>query len=349
MKFDHIQQFVFFGLLLATSVMFLWMIGKYLLPVFWALVIAIVFYPFYLRVEKMLAGRATIASLLSILAVVILVVTPIALVGGLVVQESLGLYQRISQNNTENGIGFIERAGEVASYFESYGVSQSDVEDRLREWVASISQVVASSMVSVSQFTFAFVLNIFIMLYMLFFFFKDGRSLHKTLIHYLPLGDKYEERLFTRFSETTRAVVKGTLAIAILQGVIGGITFALAGVSAPVLWGVLMTLFAIIPAIGPAIVWLPAGIILILTGDLIPGISILVVGVLLVSIVDEFLRPILVGRGAKMPDAIVLLATLGGLTAFGISGFVVGPIIAAFFLSLWVMFEEKYRTELSNN
>ena len=350
MKFEHIQQFVFFGLLLTTSVVFIWIISKYLLPVFWALVIAIVFYPFYDRVRRVLGKKETLASLISILAVVVLVVTPIIFVGGLVVQESLTLYQHITQSEDGSGtVNLIERASVFATYLEPYGITSASVEEKLREWAASISKTVASSVLSVSQSTFSFILNIFIMLYLLFFFFKDGEKLHKTYIHYLPLGDAYEERLFKRFSETTRAVVKGTLAIAILQGAIGGITFALAGISAPILWGVFMTLLAIIPVVGPAIVWFPTGVILITTGSIIPGISILLVGILLVSIVDDFLRPILVGREAKMPDAVVLLATLGGLTSLGISGFIVGPIIAAFFLSLWIMFEEKYRKELSKN
>jgi predicted PurR-regulated permease PerM len=155
--------------------------------------------------------------------------------------------------------------------------------------------------------------------------------------------------LFERFTTTTRAVAKGTVAIAILQGALGGIAFAIAGVSAPTLWGVAMTFMAVIPAIGPGIIWLPAGIILLLTGSIWQGVFILIVGGLLVSLIDNLLRPILIGRETKMPDALILLATLGGLATFGISGFIVGPIIAAFFLSLWSIFEEKYHTELSNS
>jgi len=187
------------------------------------------------------------------------------------------------------------------------------------------------------------------MVYLLFFMFKDGKKLEEVMYHYLPLGDAHERLLVERFTATTRAVVKGTLAIAVLQGALGGIAFAIAGVSAPTLWGLAMTLMAIIPAIGPGIIWLPAGIILLLTGSIWQGIFILIVGALLVSVIDNFLRPLLIGRETKMPDAIILLSTLGGLATFGISGFIVGPIIAAFFLSLWTIFEKKFHRELTHN
>ena len=212
-----------------------------------------------------------------------------------------------------------------------------------------MSQTMASSLVVVGQTTFSLFVSIGIMLYLLFFFFRDGEKLQQTLIHYLPIGDAYEKRLFARFSDTSRAVVKGTLAIAALQGFLGGLTFWIVGISNPVLWGVAMAILSIVPALGPAIVWVPASVILLATGSIWEGVTIIIVGVLLVGLVDEFLRPILVGRGSKMPDAVTLLATVGGLSAFGISGFVVGPIIAAFFLSLWVMFGERYHKELSRN
>jgi predicted PurR-regulated permease PerM len=178
---------------------------------------------------------------------------------------------------------------------------------------------------------------------------RDGRKLQDLIIHYLPLGDAYEKRLLERFSETTRAVMKGTIAIAVLQGLIGGVVFWAVGISSPALWGVAMAILAIIPAVVPALIWVPASILLITTGAISEGVIIIVTGVLLVSLVDEFIRPILVGRGSKMPDALVLLATVGGLATFGITGFIVGPIIAAFFLSLWVMFEERYHDELISN
>jgi len=350
MKFGYIQQFFFFGLLFITSAVFVWMLGKYLLPVFWAIVLAVVFYPLYLRLEKSFKGYSSLASLVTILMVILIVVLPLFLIGGMVVQESVELYQSINSNRERfDETSLLARIGEFTSYLEPYGLSQKLIEERVGEAAVGISRAITSSLVAFSQMTFIFIIHVAITFYLLFFFLRDGQKLQKLIIHYLPLGDVYEKRLLARFSETTRAVVKGTITIAILQGLAGGLTFWFVGVSNSVLWGVAMGVLAIIPAVGPALVWLPAGIILIATGSLWSGVIILVVGVLLVSLVDEFLRPILVGRGSKMPDALVLLATVGGLATFGITGFVIGPILAAFFLSLWTIFEERYHGELTAN
>jgi len=350
MKFSYIQQTFFFALLTATSFLFLWMLGTYLLPIFWALVIAIVFYPVYTKFEKWTSGHRSLASILTICSVVLVVVLPLTLIGGLLVQESLSLYQKLSTNSAGlSDLDLLVRTEQFATYLEPYGVSKDLVSEKLREWTAAGAQVFASALFGFSKVTLSFMLSAAIMLYLLFFFFRDGIKLREILIHHLPLGDTREKRLFSRFAETSRAVVKGTLSIALIQGFIGGSLFLLVGIANPVLWGAAMAFFAIIPAIGPAIIWLPASILLITTGSIWEGVTILIVGVFVISLIDNLLRPILVGRDSKMPDAIVLLSTIGGLTAFGISGFVTGPIIAAFFLSLWIMFEERYHKELSRN
>ena len=350
MKFDYIQRFFFFGLLTSTTVAFFFMLGSYLLPVFWALVFAIVFYPLFLWFRRVTKGRSSLAAIVTIGAVITTVVLPLSIVGSLVAQESLALYEGISNNSGQfEGMSLLERAEKFIVYLEPYGISKESVVEKLRDWAAGVSQLVASSLLTFGQVTFSLFIAIAIMLYLLFFFFRDAEKLKQTLIHYLPMGNSQEERLFNRFAETARAVVKGTLAIALLQGFLGGMAFWIVGIANPVLWGVAMAILSIVPAVGPAIIWFPASVILLATGSIWEGVTLFVVGILLVSLVDEFVRPILVGRGSKMPDSITLLATIGGLSTFGISGFVVGPVVAAFFLSLWVMFGELYKQELSEN
>lgn len=350
MKFDNLQQFFFFSLLIGTTITFFWLLGSYLMPVFWALVIAIVFYPLYLRINKAVRGHASVAALLAILAVILTVMLPLLIVGGKVAKESVMLYQSASQDSqTAEGSSLLERSETFIAYLEPYGISNEAVMSRARSWVTDMSQALASSLVTVGQATFSALIATLIMLYLLFFFFRDGEKLQKVLIHYLPIGDTYERRLFNRFAETTRAVMKGTIAIAALQGLLGAIAFWIVGLSNPFLWGVAMAFLSIVPAVGAAIVWFPASVILLATGSIWEGVTLMAVGLLLVSLVDEFLRPILVGRGSKIPDSITLLATVGGLATFGVSGFVIGPIIAAFFLSLWTMFGERYEQDLAKN
>lgn len=351
MKFTYIQQVFFFTLLLCVTGVFIYMLGEYLASVLWAMVCAVVFYPWFLWLQKKFKGRDTVAALTTVFCVIMVVIIPLVLIGGLVVNESLNLYQSLSadERGSFDQTSLLDRVSQATAYLEPYGVSQAVAEERIREWAGNILQTVASSLVFFSQLTVTFIIHTVIMMYLLFFFLRDGAKLKKILMHHLPLGDAYEIRLIDRFSETTQAVVKGTLAIAVIQGLIGGILFMAVGISSPVLWGVAMGVLAIIPLVGTALIWLPAAVVLILTGSLWSGIIIIAVGALIISLIDEFLRPILVGRGSKMPDAIVLLATIGGLATFGVSGFIIGPIVAALFLALWVMFEERYHRDLVQN
>jgi predicted PurR-regulated permease PerM len=180
------------------------------------------------------------------------------------------------------------------------------------------------------------------MLYLLYFFMRDGTKLLDGIVRAMPFGDERERHLLERFAEVSRATIKGTLVVGIVQGLIGGILFVILGIGAPVLWGVVMALLSIIPAVGPALVWIPAAVILIANGQIVSGIVLIVTGSLIIGLVDNLLRPLLVGRDTRMPDYLILLSTLGGLTAFGLAGVVIGPIIAAFFLSVWEMAEEEY-------
>jgi predicted PurR-regulated permease PerM len=180
------------------------------------------------------------------------------------------------------------------------------------------------------------------MLYILFFFLRDGGRLVAALIRALPLGDVRERELLVKFSEVTRATIKGTLVVGCVQGAIGGLLFWILGIPAPVFWGAVMAVFSVMPVVGPGIVWGPAAIILIAGGHIFKGIVLIAGGVVLIGLVDNVLRPLLVGRDTQMPDYLVLLATLGGLSVFGIAGFVIGPVIAAFFLVVWEMFAQEY-------
>ena len=170
---------------------------------------------------------------------------------------------------------------------------------------------------------------------------RDGKQLLELIVHALPLGDSRERKLFKKFAEVSRATVKGTLIIGLTQGVLGGIMFAILGIQGAVFWGVVMAILSLLPVVGTALVWMPAALVLIASGDWQKGIVLIAFGVLVIGLIDNLLRPILVGRDTKMPDYLVLLSTLGGLTVFGVSGFVIGPVIAALFQSVWTMFQQE--------
>ena len=190
------------------------------------------------------------------------------------------------------------------------------------------SRFLASRALSIGQNTLSLTVQFFLMMYLVFFFVRDGAALLERLVQVIPLGDQRERRLFRKFAEVSRATLKGTVVVAIVQGTLGGLSLAVVGIDGAVFWGVVMTILSILPAVGTSLIWLPAAVWLFATGAVMKAVALMVMGVL-IGFVDNFLRPILVGRDTKMPDYLILLSTLGGITAFGLSGFVIGPIIAA--------------------
>ena len=181
------------------------------------------------------------------------------------------------------------------------------------------------------------------MLYLLFFFLRDGDKLLATLNYAIPMGDGRQQTLFRRFASVTRATLKGSLLVGLVQGALGGLLFWILGLRAPVFWGVIMAMLSLLPIVGPSIVWAPVALYLMFTGSMTKGIILVVGGVLVVGTADNILRPLLVGRETRMPDYMVLLSTLGGLSVFGPAGFVAGPVLAALFLSVWDMFAQEQR------
>lgn len=341
----NVQRGFFFALLFVVTLAFLWLIRGFLQPIFWAVALGIVVYPVYAQILPRVRQREALAAMLSVLLVVIVVILPLIGIAAAVTGEAASLYQRLDAGDL--GIdNLYSRAAasmpQIAALLERLGIDPSRLESQVSEAAVGASRFVASSALSIGQDTLRVTVFFFLMLYLLFFFLRDGHRLLEGLVRALPLGDKRERHLLGRFAEVSRATIKGTLVVGVVQGAIGGIAFALVGIGAPVLWGVVMALLSILPAIGPAIVWLPAAIVLIANQQTIAGIVLIAIGVLVIGLVDNLLRPILVGRDTRMPDYLILLSTLGGLAGFGLAGIIIGPIIAAFFLSVWHMAQDEF-------
>ena len=339
-------QRIFFGvLLLLVTAAFLWLIQGFLQPIFWAVALGILVYPLHLQLLQRLKGQETLAAAASVVVVVIVIVIPVIGIGTAVTTEALALRESLRDDNI--GLARVElelrrRAPQLLVLMESVGIDPARLQAQLSSSAVEISQFIASRALSIGQDTLRIGLYFFLMLYLLFFFMRDGQRMLDTAVRVLPLGDDRERQLFARFAEVSRATIKGTLIVGVVQGTIGGITFSLLGIGAPVLWGVVMALLSIVPAVGPALVWVPAAIVLLFNGQVAAGLILIAVGVLVIGLADNVLRPILVGRDTRMPDYLILLSTLGGLAAFGLAGVVIGPIIAAFFLTVWAMAAEAF-------
>ncbi len=346
MNDNTLQRSFFLTLLLVVTIAFVWLIRVFLQPIFWAVALAIVLYPLQRLLLHKFHGRASLASLATVLCLVIVVIMPLIGLTAAVTTEGAALYKRLDTQ----GIGFDElyrqaeqRVPRLVGALKEIGVDPDRVESQLSSAAVAASRFIASRALSIGQDTVQATVLFFMMLYLLFFFLRDGTGILDGVVNALPLGDHRERLLFNRFAQVSRATIKGTFVVGIVQGTLGGIAFAVLGLAAPVLWGTVMALVSIVPAVGPALVWLPAAIYLFATGQPIAGGVLIAIGIFVIGLVDNLLRPVLVGRDTRMPDYLILLSTLGGLAAFGLAGIVIGPIIAAFFLSVWQMAHEEFR------
>lgn len=341
----HVERAFFFALLFAVTLALLWLIRGFLQPIFWAIALGIVVYPLHARLVPRFGNRPSLAAGISVAVVVGLVIVPLAGIAAAVTTEAAALYARLDtgQLGIRDLYSRVEHSiPQIGSVLTSLGIDAARLESQLSTAAVTASRFVASRALALGQDTVRVTVFFFLMLYLLFFFLRDGERLLAGLVRALPLGDQRELHLLERFAEVSRATIKGTLVVGIVQGAIGGIAFAALGLGAPVLWGVVMALLSILPAVGAALVWLPAAIVLIASGSVTAGIVLVLIGVFVIGLVDNLLRPILVGRDTRMPDYLILLSTLGGLAAFGLAGIIIGPIVAAFFLSVWQMAEQEF-------
>jgi len=343
-----IQSAFFFSILIIASVAFLAILMPFFEPILWAATLAVLFTPVQKFILSRLDQRENIASLLTLLIIFFAVIVPTLMLTIAVGRESVSMYQSIANGeiNLSGPINWAQTTWpSLIGHAESLGINVEEIKQKISSSALQGSQWAVSHIFAVGQNTLTFAIMFFLMLYLLFFFLRDGKKIIEAIIHTLPIGDESERFLLSKFAEVSRATIKGTLVVGIVQGTIGGIMFSLLGIQSAIFWGVVMILLSILPAIGSALVWLPAAIYLITSGMIVQGIILILVGVFIIGMIDNILRPILVGRDTKMPDYLILLSTLGGIALIGISGFVLGPVIAAFFLTIWTLFAKDYNTE----
>jgi predicted PurR-regulated permease PerM len=213
--------------------------------------------------------------------------------------------------------------------------SIATLQARLASAAVQGSKFIATNVLDIGKNAFDFLVSFFIMLYLLFFLLKDGPALAERIQRAIPLSAEHKRNLFDKFTTVIRATVKGNFLVAAAQGAAGGIAFWVLDVQAPLLWAVVMAFLSLLPAVGAALVWAPVALYLAATGAIWKGVMLTAFGVLVIGLIDNVLRPILVGKDIKMPDYLVLISTIGGIAIFGLNGFVIGPVVAALFIALW--------------
>ena len=332
-------------LVIAVSLALAWILRPFFSAVLWATVLAIVFAPLYQRLLRSIGQHPNLAALSTVLMIVMLVIFPVSLTATAVVQEATNFYEKIQVGEPDLGKFFQQLRDAfptwVTNLLDRFGLTNlGAVQERIIDTLKRGSQYLAAQALTIGQGAADFVLGLVVMLYLLFFLLRDGAAISRQIQDAVPLPPEQERDLFKRFATVIRATIKGSILVAALQGALGGLIFWALGLHAPVLWGVVMGLLALLPAVGAGLIWLPVAVYLLATGSIWQGVVLLVFGALVIGLVDNILRPVLVGKDTKMPDYVVLISTLGGIATFGLNGFVIGPVIAAMFIAAWAIFSE---------
>ena len=347
-----LQQKTFLLLLSIVTIAFGWILLPYAGAIFWGVILAIVFAPVYRWVLAKTKGRATLASILVLLLIVVMVILPLSLISGALVNQAASVVEMVRAGDITVA-GFFGKVmdvlpGWVVNLLDRFNLTNlASLQDKLTAGASQVSQAVAVKAINVGMYTFDFLTSLGILLYLLFFLLRDGAALTARIRAAIPLSRKYKQRLFNNFTTVIRATVKGNILIAIAQGALGGLIFWFLDVRAALLWGVLMAFLSLLPAIGAALVWAPVAVYFLATGSIWQGVTLIAFGVLVIGLVDNLLRPVLVGKDTRMPDYVVLLSTVGGMALFGLHGFVIGPIVAAMFIAAWDLFAtaSEFHTE----
>jgi predicted PurR-regulated permease PerM len=284
----------------------------------------------------------------TVLGTLVVIVGPLLGIVSVVVSQAASIVENIRPivDRTINEPTYLDRMLRnlpgydlVAPYREQIVTTAGDV-------VNSIGRFLMTSLSNTTRGTVSFLFHFVIALYTMFFLLLDGPGMLRAGLDHLPLYDAEKELLTDRFVSVTRATIKGTIIIGIIQGTMAGLAFWAVGIPNAAFWTVIMAVLSILPLIGSALVWVPASIILFASGAVTKAILLAVFCALIVGSIDNVLRPRLVGHDTKMHDIVILFSTLGGITAFGPLGFIIGPVLAGLFVTGWQIFGLAYRDEL---
>jgi predicted PurR-regulated permease PerM len=338
-------------LVLAISALFVAVVWPFLQALLVGAILSGLCHPLYRWMVRLFRGRESVASAVTLLILFLLIVGPLSALLGLVVTQALTV--------SEHAIPWIqERFGAAGSFdvhqwlVERFPLiadlvpSQGEIVNSLGTAAKTVGGVLVTWASAFTAGTAGFFLHLFVMIYAMFFFLKDGSSILQKIFYYMPLRHEDEIRMLERFVSVTRATIKGSLLIGLIQGSLAGIAFYFAGIDGAAFWGTIMVILSVIPGVGTALVWVPTVIYLYVMGSPVSAILLAIWCAGVVGTVDNFLRPRLVGRDAEMPDLLILIGTLGGLFFFGPIGFVIGPVVCGLFLTALDIYGATFKSIL---
>ncbi|MCX2745346.1 AI-2E family transporter [Mangrovivirga sp. M17] len=348
MKDQSLNKATVLILTLGISLLFLIMVKGFLMAIFLAAIFAGMLYPFYKRLTAKLGGRQSASAAITLVLFVLIILLPFAALMVVVIEQAVSAVQLAGPWLSK----YAEQPGVIVTELEKIPIVHKVFPDNEKlagtvgNVVKGLGNFIIDGLQSFSSGTANFIFSFFIFLFTFYYFLINGKSYLEQFLYYLPLKNDEEKTLLTKFVKVTKATLKGTLLIGVIQGVLGGIGMAIAGIPNVIFWSVVMVIFSIIPALGTAIVWVPAVIYLFIIGDTTPAIILGIYCVVVVGNIDNLIRPKLVGKDAGLPDLMILFGTLGGLAIFGIAGIIIGPLVAALFLAFWEIYGHVFQHSL---
>ncbi len=344
MKREAVNRTVIILMVLFISALFFSMIRHFILALFLASLASAMLHPVYRRLLRWFRGRRHPAAMVSLLVLVFCVLLPLVGLMGIVTAQAIKVGNAVTpwvEQQVEEPDALFSRL-KALPVLDRIAPYQEEIIKKAGELVGAVSGFLINKLSAVTLGTLNFLFMTLVLLYAMYFFLMDGRALVDRILFYLPMEDRDKERMLERFTSVTRASLRGTAVVGILQGGLAGVAFAVVGIPSAVFWGVIMVVLSIIPAVGSALVWVPAAIVLAASDHVAKGVGLALFCGLVVGTLDNLLRPILVGKETRMHELMIFLATLGGIFMFGVAGFVIGPIIAALFITAWEIYGESF-------
>lgn len=334
-------------LVLGAGIAFLNMVKVFLVPVILAAVFAGLFYPFYARVLQIAGGRKALSAFICCVALSLGLLLPAYAVANLVAREAIRFYQTSESKVQAIFSGDLRQKAQNHPLVRRLHLEKLPLQSTVEHVAKKAAELLASAVNLASREAFELLSIIFVTFFTMFYFFRDGPILLARLKYFSPLAARYEDEVIRRFLTVSRATIKGTLLVALIKGVLGGLTFWAFGIEAPALWGVVMVFLSILPVVGAWVIMCPAALILMLTGQVWQGITLFLVAVVVIGSIDNILEPVLIGRDSSMHELLVFFSMLGGIGVFGVMGFIVGPVIAALFLTLLDIYGQEFNKQLA--
>jgi predicted PurR-regulated permease PerM len=347
---ERVSRLFLVFVVIVLTVVFLNMVRMFLMPVLIAAVVCSLSYPFYKSILKTFAGRRGLSSVVSCILLLVFLLVPLFIIGNIVSREAVDFYsraERMVQEMLEKGESGPLGTLKDSAWFKRFKLDKMDWQSVVTDIAGTIGASITYVIRKTSGGAVQVVAGTFVTLFIMFYFFRDGEQIVSRLKYLIPMEDQYEEALILRFVSVSRATIKGSLLIGLIQSTIGAFTLWIFGIQSPVLWWVVMVILSMIPMFGAWLVMHTAAVVQLIAGHVGQAIGIFLVTVCVISIIDNVLRPRLVGQFTGMHDLIVFFAALGGIATFGPLGVIAGPIIAAFFVTILEIYSKEFRAQLT--